>query len=368
MQTCDRSSARWARALASSLCACVCALGAARPAWTQTLGVPVAPAGNPITVDKAQLGKALFWDEQLSSSRTVACGTCHVLEVGGIDPRTASAGGRATHPGPDALFGTADDVLASPGVPLADAQGAYVFDALFGLEPRVTPRRAPTVINAAFAPELFWDGRASGTFHDPVTGAVVLASGAALESLVAEPPVNVVEMGHCAWSDVVARIEAVAPLALSPSVPAPLAAWIAGRSYGELYAVAFGTPDVTAARTCMAIATYLRTLVSDQTPYDQFVGGDPNALTSIEQAGRLVFQAAHCGDCHVEPALTSQGFKYTGVRPRADARSLHGVRGRHRAWRDEGPGPAQQHAARAVLPYGRQAHARRRPRLLFGRR
>ena len=46
---------------------------------------PVDPAGNPTTPQKALLGKALFWDEQLSSSRTVACGTCHIFGRGGAE-------------------------------------------------------------------------------------------------------------------------------------------------------------------------------------------------------------------------------------------------------------------------------------------
>ena len=39
------------------------------------LNPPSAPGGNPVTVSKANLGKALFWDEQLSSTKTVACGS-----------------------------------------------------------------------------------------------------------------------------------------------------------------------------------------------------------------------------------------------------------------------------------------------------
>ena len=38
---------------------------------------PPEPSENPITMDKVRLGQALFWDEQLSSTGTVACGTCH---------------------------------------------------------------------------------------------------------------------------------------------------------------------------------------------------------------------------------------------------------------------------------------------------
>jgi hypothetical protein len=50
---------------------------------------PVAPTGNPVTAAKAYLGKTLFWDEQLSSTKTVACGTCHRPAEGGSDPRTS---------------------------------------------------------------------------------------------------------------------------------------------------------------------------------------------------------------------------------------------------------------------------------------
>ena len=39
------------------------------------LNPPPQPAGNLVTATKAYLGKTLFWDEQLSSTRTVACGT-----------------------------------------------------------------------------------------------------------------------------------------------------------------------------------------------------------------------------------------------------------------------------------------------------
>src|SRR6185369_15781503 len=131
---------------------------------------PPAPPGNPITPAKVNLGKVLFWDEQLSSSRTVACGTCHRAETGGSDPRSVSGLAGATAPGPDGTLGTADDITGSPGVVLTDAGGAYDEAAVFGLGVQVTTRHAPSFINAAYAPNLFWDGRARTTFLDPVTG------------------------------------------------------------------------------------------------------------------------------------------------------------------------------------------------------
>ncbi|MEL6908320.1 MAG: cytochrome c peroxidase, partial [Planctomycetota bacterium] len=60
----------------------------ASPAAAQgPLQAPPAPAANPTTPEKAVLGKILFWDEQLSSDGTIACGTCHIPGVGGGDPR-----------------------------------------------------------------------------------------------------------------------------------------------------------------------------------------------------------------------------------------------------------------------------------------
>ena len=58
-----------------------------RPQRPDPLEAPSAPVANPVTAEKAVLGKALFWDEQLSSDRSVACGTCHRWEAGGSDPR-----------------------------------------------------------------------------------------------------------------------------------------------------------------------------------------------------------------------------------------------------------------------------------------
>ena len=101
---------------------------------------PPAPAGNPLTPEKILLGKSLFWDEQLSSTRTVACGTCHIPAAGASDPRTAVSP-LALHPGADGQFETADDVLGSPGVPQSLADGTYVDHPDFGILPQATGRR-----------------------------------------------------------------------------------------------------------------------------------------------------------------------------------------------------------------------------------
>ncbi len=283
------------------------------------LGPPPVPAGNPVTPAKTFLGMALFWDEQLSSTRTVACGSCHQGGGGGSDPRSVRGSTRATHPGLDGIAGTPDDVTGSPGVPLARASGDYEHAAFFGMREQVTGRLSPSHINAAYAPSLFWDGRATALFLDPVTRDTVLRANGALESQSVGPPLSSSEMAHQSrsWADIEARLASVRPLALAASVPADLSGWIAGRGYDALFAEAFGSPGITARRVALAIATYERSLFSNRAPIDS-LAANPAALTPDELAGRNLFVTLPCGACHGGPLLTDQQFHYIGVRPVAE--------------------------------------------------
>ncbi|SNB44963.1 cytochrome-c peroxidase [Geobacter sp. DSM 9736] len=57
----------------------------------------------------------------------------------------------------------------------------------------------------------------------------------------------------------------------------------------------------------LAVQLYEATLVSDDTPFDRFVSGDPTALTARQQRGMNLFfsGAAGCADCHVGAELTA---------------------------------------------------------------
>lgn len=280
---------------------------------------PPAPPGNPLTATKVYLGKALFWDEQLSSTKTVSCGSCHQANKGGSDIRSIVSNTRSTNAGADNVFGTPDDVYGSPGVPLSNADGSYGLSNIYGMKEQVTSRKSNSVLNAAYFQVLFWDGRATFTFRDPITNAIVLNGGAALESQAAGPPVSSAEMGHGGrnWSDVAARVAASKPLALSPSVPTALQTWINGRNYQELFQEAYGSPDVTPSKIIMAIATYERTLFTDRAVLDDVAGGI-GQLTAEEQRGRGVFNQAQCNICHGGSLLTDNNFHYIGLRPQGE--------------------------------------------------
>lgn len=294
------------------------------------LGPPSVPAQNPITPAKTNLGKVLFWEEQLSSTGTVACATCHVPEAGGSDPRSADA----LHPGFDATYHTADDVRGSFGVVAHGRHGSYVRQpGAFPLRAQVTGRKAPSVLMAPYNTLQFWDGRATGTLRDPHTGQVVISSGASLESQVLEPPLSDVEMNFASvtWSDLELRLATRRPLALATNLPAALDAWIGQRSYPDLFLEAFGTPEVTAVRIAMAIATYERTLVPNQAPIDDFLRGNQAALTAQEQYGMVVFeQLGLCTLCHRAPTYARAGFSDIGVRPLGEDRGRFAVSGANR--------------------------------------
>ena len=290
--------------------------------------VPVPPQ-NPLTEEKRVLGKILFWDEQLSTSNVVSCGTCHMPFRGGADDRLAR------HPGLDGIINTPDDVFGSPGVIRSDAENDYLRDPTFALNPQITGRAANSMINAAYAPELFWDGRARGQFADPVSGQVLIPVGGALESQAVGPPMNSVEMAHdnLDWPAIAAKLAGVRPLDLATQIPPDVQNALADRpSYPELFRRAFGDGAITPARIAFALATYQRTLIADQTPFDAFRAGVPNAMTAAQVRGFNAFtnvNAARCSLCHsvATDQFTDHSFRNIGLRPIMEDRGRMDVTG-----------------------------------------
>ncbi len=273
------------------------------------------PSQNPLTPAKVVLGKILFWDEQLSSDDSVACGTCHLPEFGGSDPRTPAA----RHPGPDGIYATADDSRGSPGVVHQDVAGDFQPVAGFGLQRQVTRRTANTTLGAAYHDNLFWDSRASTQFTDPETLQILIPYSGALESQAVGPILSPVEMGHDGrtWQDVRNKLQAAQPLALATGLPADVVlALQQNPSYPQLFTAAFGDPAISAARIAYAIASYERTQIPNDTPWDRFMAGNNNAMTPTEQAGWVLFQGAgRCNACHIEPTFHDDQSHVLGLRP-----------------------------------------------------
>ncbi len=267
-------------------------------------GVPY-PAENPHSDAKAILGKILFWEQQLSSDDTMACGTCHEASAGGSDPRQD----QFLHPGADGLAETGDDVRGSEGIARCEIVADLVVrkpDAFFGNNVQVTGRKSPSYFDAMYAPKLFWDGRADEVFLDPESGAVAIAAGGALETQSLAPLFSDVEMAceNRTVTQLTNKLGSSSPLALALNIPPDMANAICRYpTYDQLFEQAFGDAAITGTRIAFAIATYERSLVSDQTPYDLFVdpvSPDTTALTAAQQNGLSLYDgAAGCSDCHL---------------------------------------------------------------------
>ncbi|HET6304734.1 MAG TPA: cytochrome c peroxidase [Myxococcota bacterium] len=203
---------------------------------------PAIPDDNPPTAAKVELGKRLYFDARLSADGTVACATCHDPRQGFADPRAVSVG-----------------VGGATGV-----------------------RNSPTVLNAAFLAEQFWDGRAK-----------------TLEEQALQPLVNPVEMAMPDHAAVETKLRGIP-------------------DYPPLFAAAFGDDRVTIERVGQAIASFERTLLSLDAPIDRFLAGDAKAIPEAAQRGWALYNGkARCNTCHghvgVLPLLTDELYHNIGV-------------------------------------------------------
>ena len=202
------------------------------------LGLPPVPipADNHPTTATIALGRRVFYDPRLSINGTIACATCH-------NPRYYFTDGASVSQG----------VGGSRGV-----------------------RNAPTILNAAYLPFQFWDGRA-------IT----------LEQQAASPIVNPVEMKNENHKAAVTRLQR-------------------DPAYRQLFAQAFGSPDVTIGRVEKALASFERTALSGNSPFDRYqYSGDRSALTPAQVRGLAVFIDPTRGNCAVCHTLTEHTALFT---------------------------------------------------------
>lgn len=160
-------------------------------------------------------------------------------------------------------------------------------------------RRAPTLINRAYGRSQFYDGRA-----------------ATLEAQILGPVTHVDEMGT------------------TPTAVAEAISKIAG--YGSLFARAFGDSQVTFDRITKAIASFERTILSGNSPYDRYLNGDKHALSPEAKRGEEIFErTGECSECHNGFNFTNEKFAGLGIGPDEDPPDLGlgEITGKHR---DEG--------------------------------
>ena len=210
------------------------------------LGLPVVPfpPHNPPTAGKVELGRKLFFDRRISFNGTMSCAMCHVPEQG-----------------------FTSNELRTP----------------VGNEGATVRRNAPGLMNVAYHPRLFHDGR-----------------DGALETQVWGPLLAPDEMANPSLGHVLDRLR---------DLP----------DYAGLFEAAFAGRGASADTVGAALASYQRTLVAGDSPLDRYrYAGEDNALSADEKAGLAIFTGkGRCAACHLigeRDALLSD-FRYhnTGI-------------------------------------------------------
>ena len=145
-----------------------------------------------------------------------------------------------------------------------------------GIHGAQTTRNSPTIVNRAFSMAQFWDGRAP-----------------TLEEQAKGPLNSPQEMGT--RENCVKTLNGIA-------------------GYRLLFLKAFGSEEITFDRAASAIATFERTLLSGNSPYDRFTAGDKKALSPAQVRGmKIFFNKAKCDKCHEGLNFTSNSYHNLGV-------------------------------------------------------
>ncbi len=192
------------------------------------------PKDNPMTPEKIELGKMLYFDPRLSMDGTISCNSCHNVMFHGGDGRPVGAGIHGQRGG----------------------------------------RGSPTVWNSAFYSVQFWDGRAV-TLEDQAKG----------------PLVNGVEMGMSSHDLVIERVR---------QIPGYISAFkkVFPKEKNPL----------TIDNVAKAIASYERTLITPNSPFDKFIKGNKKSLNPQQIRGMKLVDSIGCTSCHAGENFSGEGF------------------------------------------------------------
>lgn len=195
------------------------------------------PRTLPVQADKVALGFRLYHDPRLSGDNSIACVHCHQLGAGGVDGRQTS----------------------------------------IGVGGEVGPINAPTVFNAVFNVEQFWDGRAPD-----------------LQKQAGGPPLNPIEMASKSWDEITGKLNQDALLK---------------QQFMAVYPEGFTGDTITD-----AIAEFEKTLITPDSPFDRYLRGDDKALTAQQMHGYQLFKDNKCATCHTGKILGGQAFEPLGLK------------------------------------------------------
>jgi len=263
-----------------------------------------------VSPEKLALGRALFFDPELSGNRDQSCSSCHHPDEGMGDGRSLSVGTASVlrdgvrMPGPDhsfvprnapALFNLADPALVNlfwDGRVQRQGDGFVLFDVGYdalGLT-RELPQNLDSLLAAqAMLPVLVRDELRGEAGEQDASGEInelALIDGGDFEGI---------------WAAVMERLLAIDEYAsmlmkVYPEVP---------------------EAELSFAHAANAIAAFLGARMTlGGSPWDRFLAGDDAALSPEQVGGALLFyREAACSTCHEGSMLSDQLFHNIGVRP-----------------------------------------------------
>jgi len=214
------------------------------------------PHDNQPDIEKTELGRLLFWDPILSGDKDIACASCHHPDHGYAEYRDLSIGTNGHGFGSKRAFNEPNQI------PIMKRNAHTILNTAFNginQENVYVPAEAP----------MFWDSRKQS-----------------LEVQALQPILGFDEMKGLRYTESEILDEVIERLRNIPE-------------YVALFEAAFDGPDpVNEANLAKAIAAFERTLTTTQTRFDQYMRGDPGAISLSEKKGFRLFKEVGCGKCH----------------------------------------------------------------------
>jgi cytochrome c peroxidase len=245
---------------------------------------------NPINHIKVQLGELLYHETGIGINprmtegmNTMSCASCHHAQAGFQANMRQGVGEGGLG------FGMAGEARkANPNYPIDSLD--------------VQPIRTPTVLNSAYQKVMLWNGQFGATGPNQGT-----------EDLwpMGTPIFN----NHFGHEGV--ETQAIAGLGVHRlNVNEEICQTL--NEYEQLLDLAFPEfPESTryTKRTAgLAIAAYERTVLANQSPWQDWLRGERNAISESEKRGAILFFGkAQCDNCHTGPALNSMSFHALGM-------------------------------------------------------
>ncbi len=248
--------------------------------------------------DLVELGRNLFFDKEIAGTRNVSCSTCHNVGFGSADAQSQSRGQGTIGVGP---FRRQD--------------GDKFFEFL--------PRNALSLWNRG-VPDwtvMFWDGRLQGTpetgFTSPAGEDTPQTFSSVLAAFSIFPITPDQEMrGFPGQLDALGNFNPLGELsnddftAIWPLVTARV---VDNPGYDDLLAAAFPDipeSDLDITHIAEAIGAFMsQEFTALNSPFDQYLAGNNNALSNKAKRGALLFYGrANCSACHAGGLQTDLDF------------------------------------------------------------